>query len=98
MPVYFHEKRHKGTETHWTKMGGQNYFGYKNHVKGDTKSKLTLTQEVTPAPVHDSQPTDTLLEESDKGQPLYGDSGDWADQPDLQHGALRANRQAQPPE
>ena len=51
-----------------------NYFGYKNHVKGDTKSKLILAQEVTPASVHDSQPTDTLLEESDKGQPLYGDS------------------------
>ena len=27
-----------------------------------------------------------------------GDGGDWADQPDLQHVALRANRQAQPAE
>ena len=68
------KKRHKDTEARWTQKGGQNYFGYKNHIKGDTKSKLVLTQEVTAASVHDSQPTDTLLEESDKGQPLFGDS------------------------
>lgn len=68
------KKHHKDTEARWTKKGGVNYFGYKNHIKGDTKSKLILAQEVTPASVHDSQPTDTLLEESDKGQPLYGDS------------------------
>ena len=68
------KKRHKDTEARWTQKGGQNYYGYKNNVKGDTKSKLILTQEVTPASVHDSQPTDTLLEESDKGQPLFGDS------------------------
>jgi hypothetical protein len=69
-----HKKRHKDTEARWTQKGGVNCFGYKNHIKGDTRSKLILTQEVTPASVHDSQPTATLLEESDKGQPLFGDS------------------------
>ena len=47
---------------------------YGKHIKGDTKSKLILTQEVTAASVHGSQPTDMLLEESDKGHPLFGDS------------------------
>ena len=42
--------------------------------KEDTERKLILTQEVTPASVHDSQPMDTLLMESDKGQPLFADS------------------------
>ena len=32
------------------------------------------------------------------GRLVEGDGGDRADQPDLQHVALRANRQAQPPE
>ena len=68
------KKRHKDTDARWTQKGGQNYFGYKNNIKGDTKSKLILKHEVTPASVHDSQPTDTLLEDSDKGQPLFGDS------------------------
>ena len=68
------KKRHKDTDARWTQKGGQNYFGYKNHIKSDTKSKLILTQEVTPASVHDSQPMDTLLVESDKGQPLFADS------------------------
>lgn len=38
----------------------------------------------------------TTMEESDSGQPLFGDGGDRADQPDLRHVALRANRQAEP--
>jgi IS5 family transposase len=42
--------------------------------KEDTEHKLILTQEVTPASVHDSQPMDTLLVESNKGQPLFADS------------------------
>ncbi len=41
---------------------------------GDTRGKLVLAQEVTAASVHDSQPTDALLRESDKGQPLFADS------------------------
>ncbi len=68
------KKRHKDTEARWTQKGGQNYYGYKNHVKGGTKSKLILAQEVALASVHDSRPTGTLLEESDKGWPLFGDS------------------------
>ncbi len=50
--------------------------------KEDTEHKLILTQEVTPASVHDSQPMDTLLVESEKGpavvcrQRVCGSGGD----------------------
>ena len=40
----------------------------------DAKSKLIDTYEVTGAEVHDSQPTEKLLRENDKGQELYADS------------------------
>ncbi len=40
----------------------------------DNKSKLIKKYEVTDASVHDSQPLKDVLEESDKGQDIYGDS------------------------
>jgi IS5 family transposase len=39
----------------WTKKGNVSYFGYKNHVKVDTKSKIITDYDVTPANTHDSQ-------------------------------------------
>jgi len=51
-----------------------NYFGYKNHVKEDAKSKLITKYTVTDASVHDSQATDILLDEKDKGEAFYADS------------------------
>jgi len=51
-----------------------NYFGYKNHVKTDAKSKLITKYLVTDASVHDSQATGLLLAEKDKGEPFYADS------------------------
>src|SRR5699024_6928429 len=32
--------RQKDTDARWTKKNGETYFGYKDHVKGDTKTKL----------------------------------------------------------
>lgn len=52
----------------------RNFFGYKNHVKSDTKTKLIKTYLVTDASVHDSQAIDELLTEDDFGQPFYADS------------------------
>jgi IS5 family transposase len=69
-----HKLSHKDTDARWTKKNGQTYYGYKNHVKVDTKSKLIDRYEVTSANVHDSQTLETLLNEQDKEQPLYGDS------------------------
>src|SRR3989337_4323012 len=64
----------KDVDARWTKKNGKSYYGYKDHVKADTKSKLIESYEVTDASVHDSQETEPLLSEKDKGQPLHADS------------------------
>ena len=47
--------RQKDTDARWTKKNGQNYYGYKNHVKVDAKSKIINKYVVSSATVHDSQ-------------------------------------------
>jgi len=69
-----HKLSQKDTDARWTKKHGKSYYGYKDHVKVDTKSKLIETYQVTPAKVHDSQPTEELLSDEDAGQALHGDS------------------------
>jgi len=64
----------KDTDARWTKKNGKSYYGYKDHVKADAKSKLIDTYTVTDASVHDSQETEPLLTEEDKGQSLHADS------------------------
>ena len=69
-----HKKRHKDIDARWTKKNGENFYGYKNHAKVDSKSKFINKYVVTDASVHDSQTLDDLLDKSDKGQFLYADS------------------------
>ena len=69
-----HKKRQKDIDARWTEKNGQKFYGYKDHAKIDSKSKLIDTYEVTSAEVHDSQPLESLLREEDKGQELYADS------------------------
>lgn len=64
----------KDTDAHWTKKNGKSYYGYKDHVKADAKSKLIDNYTVTDASVHDSQETANLLTEKDEGQTLHADS------------------------
>ena len=66
--------RQKDTDARWTQKNGHNYYGYKDHIKADAKTKLITGYTVTPAHVHDSQPTEDLLDKNDKHQPLWGDS------------------------
>jgi IS5 family transposase len=68
------KQRQKDTDARWTKKNNVNYFGYKNHVKQDAKSKLITDYLVTDASVHDSQATAILLDEKDKGESFYADS------------------------
>jgi len=68
------KRKHKDIDARWTKKNGEKYYGYKNHAKVDSRSKFIKKFAVTDASVHDSQPLDDLLDKSDKGQPLYGDS------------------------
>ncbi len=68
-------KRHqKDIDAAWTTKRGKHHYGYKNHIKVDVKSKLIDEFQVTPANVHDSQVFEELIDESDKGQPIWADS------------------------
>lgn len=64
----------KDTDAKWTKKNNIAYYGYKNHVKCDEKSKLITGYSVTNAAVHDSQEVGDLLTPIDEQQPFYGDS------------------------
>lgn len=64
----------KDVDARWTKKNNTTFYGYKNHVKGDVKTKLIKDFVVTDASVHDSQTVEQLLTEEDKGQELYADS------------------------
>ncbi|MFC2086584.1 IS5 family transposase [Bacteroidota bacterium] len=64
----------KDIDARWTKKNNNTFYGYKNHVKADTKTKLIEEYTVTDASVHDSQTMEQLLTDKDEGQPLYADS------------------------
>jgi IS5 family transposase len=67
--------RQKDTDAKWVKHNGKSYFGYKNHVKADSKTKLITAYKVTAANVHDSEVMEELLSKQDDAyQPLYADS------------------------
>jgi IS5 family transposase len=69
-----HVKSQKDTDARWTQKNRVNYFGYKNHAKIDAGSKIVVKYLVTDASVHDSQVTEELLDEKDKGEEFYADS------------------------
>jgi IS5 family transposase len=69
-----HKQSHKDIDARWTKKNRQNYYGYKNHVKIDGKSKLIDTYLVSDASVHDSKALESLLSEEDENQAIYADS------------------------
>jgi transposase, IS5 family len=64
--------RQKDMDARWTKKREQVHYGYKNHVKVDSKSKLIDSFVVTDASLHDSGALDALIERGDP--PTYADS------------------------
>lgn len=72
--------RQKDTDARWTQKHGKSYFGYKDHVKVDEKTKLIMSYDVTPASLHDSQAVDDLLESRDRGCRVYADSAYMGDE------------------
>lgn len=68
------KKSQKDLDTRWTKKNNVSYYGYKNHVKVDAKSKLIVKYEVTDASVPDSQVLENLLDEKDADEDFSGDS------------------------
>jgi IS5 family transposase len=74
--------RQKDIDARWTKKNDQTFFGYKDHVKVDKKSKLITAYEVTDASVHDSKALGDLIDKSDTHHDIYADSaytGDYID-------------------
>jgi IS5 family transposase len=67
-----HCLRQKDVDARWTKKNEEPYYGYKNHLKADQRTKLIAKYEVTDASVHDSQALESLVEAGDKV--LYADS------------------------
>jgi IS5 family transposase len=65
---------HKDRDARWAIKNKERYYGYKDHIKADIKSKLIRGYAVTSANVHDSQVIEDLVNEGDGGKPLYGDS------------------------
>jgi len=61
----------KDVDARWTIKKQETYYGYKNHIKCNAKSKLIERYTVSAANVHDSQPLVGLLSKDD-GR-LYGD-------------------------
>jgi hypothetical protein len=49
-----HKLAQKDVDARWTKKNNTVFYGYKNHVKADTKTKLIEEYTVTDASVHDS--------------------------------------------
>ena len=56
----------------WTKKAEQSYFGYKNNVKADLKSKLIVDYTVTTASACDAEGAEELVDKDDKV--LYADA------------------------
>jgi IS5 family transposase len=69
-----HKLRQKDTDARWVTHNGKDHYGYKDHIKADTATKIITNYEVTPANVHDSEALEPLLDKKDKQQPLYADS------------------------
>lgn len=57
--------RQKDVDARWTMKNGRSWFGYKNHIKVDARTKLIETCVVTPANTHDSQVADRLVAAQD---------------------------------
>jgi IS5 family transposase len=78
IPASFKENSHKESQkdvdARWVTKNGEDIYGYKNHTKVDSKSKLITGYVVTDASVHDSQALDKLLNKSDNGETLWADS------------------------
>lgn len=69
-------QKHKDTYddgAKWTRKGTQTYYGYKDHVKVDSDSKLIVKYKVTAANVYDNKEIENLSDEKDNM--IYADKG-----------------------
>lgn len=67
--------RQKDLDAQWVTHNGKSHFGYKNHIKADSTTKLITDYKATTANIHDSEMLDELLDKKeDGGQSVYADS------------------------
>ena len=70
--------RQKDTDAGFPKKGGQNHYGYKNHINVDKTSKLIAAYSATDASVHDSRELAVVLRpatgEGAGGRAAFADS------------------------
>lgn len=77
IPAHWDENklRQKDVDAKWTRKNNTDYFGYKNHIKADSKTKIITGYKVTTANISDKHIVRELLDKKeDGGQPLYGDA------------------------
>lgn len=67
-----HKMAQKDIDARWTKKRDETHYGYKDHVKVDSDSKLIVDYAVTPANVHDSKEFEDFFNEQD--EVAYADS------------------------
>lgn len=80
----------KDCDARRTKKGGQNHYGYKNHVNIDKDTKLIIAAACTAANIHDSQIIDGVLrDEATGGKEVWADS---AYRSDEQEQSLKESR------
>jgi IS5 family transposase len=60
------QRAHKDRDARWTRKGPDTFFGYKNHVKVDRRSKLIVAFKVTPASANDGAQLPDLVGKEDK--------------------------------
>jgi transposase, IS5 family len=68
-----HKKSQKDVDARWTRKNDETHYGYKDHIKIDSDSKLITSYTVTPANVHDSQELSNLIDIK-KDNVVYADS------------------------
>lgn len=69
------QERQMDRDARWTVKRNRPYFGYKNHIKIDAKTKLIEESAVTDASVHDSRMMRVLLTIRDRHSEVYADKG-----------------------
>jgi IS5 family transposase len=65
-PENVNKLKQKDTDARWAKKNNETHYGYKDHVKVDTDSKMIVNFEVTNAAVHDSRKIVELCDEKEK--------------------------------
>lgn len=68
------KSRQKDLDARWTKKHNRNFFGFKNHIVIDAKSKLIEDFQVTPANITDTEVGGELIDAlSDETEAVYAD-------------------------